>query len=131
MTFQGELEVDNTKYKIISLDLSFHQQIDSTGKPCANPGGGIIQVTLDSTGDNNVLLQWMISPDSSKDVTIYFANYDMGKPRKIFLAKAFCVGYHEHFESTGNSPAIITLTLSAQTITCGEAKLEKKWASAK
>jgi hypothetical protein len=131
MTFQGKFGVDDKEYQILSLDISFHQQIDSTGKPCANPSGGIIQVTIDSTGDENILLQWMVSPDSTKDVTIYFANYDMGKPRKIIASKACCVGYHEHFESTGTSPAIISLTISAQTISCGDVKLEKKWASAK
>jgi hypothetical protein len=131
MTFQGELEVDNTKFKIISLDLSFHQQIDSTGKPCANPAGGLINVTLDSATESNVLLQWMISPDSAKDVTLYFASYDMSKPRKVTMNKAFCVGYHERFESTGSSPMIIDLTITAQKITLGETSMEKKWPSSK
>jgi hypothetical protein len=131
MSFEGKVRIDNKEFNIIRLNFSFTQQIDPTGKPCANPAGGIVQVTIDATDDSNLLLQWMISPDSTKDVTIFFNNFEMGKPTKVLLEKAFCVGYQQTFQSYGSNPMTIDLTLSAQKFTSGEATVEKKWPDAK
>lgn len=131
MAFEGKMQVDDQELNIITLSLSFNQQTDQTGKPCANPAGGIVRVTIDAPNDSNLLLQWMLSPDSTKDVTIFFNNFERGKPSKVKLERAFCVGFQQDFHANGTNPMVIHLVLSAKKFISGEASIEKKWSQAK
>ena len=127
MAFQGILEVDSIKFNILSMDLNFSQQMDSTGKPSANPAGGAIHLTIDSSKNSSFLMQWMLTADSVKDVTIIFAGFTLDQPRKLKLQKAFCVGYHENFDAAGSNSMQTMLTLTAHKFESGEAVMDKDW----
>jgi hypothetical protein len=131
MAFHGVLEIDNKQYKMLQWNLHISQRTDQNGRPMANPEGGKITVTLESTGDND-FFEWVVSPDMSKNGRIVFQRRDNTSSLKTFEFKnAYCIDYFEDFIAEGSSPMKLRITISALELKSGSAQLAKNWDKAK
>ncbi len=127
MAFNGYLEIDDKQYRMLQWNLHINQQMDANGRPAANPEGGLITVTVESTGEYD-FFEWVASPDLAKSGKITFQRRDNTSSLKTFEFKnAYCVDYNEDFCSDGNNPMILRIMISAKEVKCGSAKLSKNW----
>ncbi|MCG8688067.1 MAG: hypothetical protein MI892_24545 [Desulfobacterales bacterium] len=127
MSFNGILEIENEKYRVINWNVNIKQQVDHTGRPNANPGGGLIRITVESS-DSSDLMEWAVSPDMTKNGRIVFQRRDNSSSLRTFdFREAYCVEYNESFSSEGTNPMLIIITLSSQSLKSGSAELSKNW----
>ncbi|WP_260391893.1 type VI secretion system tube protein TssD [Apibacter muscae] len=112
----SKLELDGEIYTILECNYGFEKRTDSTSKPSGETLGGEIELTIESRGKMN-LVEWVLSPDKEKSGVIIFYRRDgMSKLFDIHFDKAYCIKFHEKFNSTGNEPMQITLTIAAKTL---------------
>lgn len=128
MSFKGVLIVDDKSFNILRMDISFSQRIDSTGRPCANPEGGQISFSLESSSDSQIFMQWMLDPAGMKSGMVRFTKRDdEGSLKTIEFIDAYCVNYHESFSAQGSDPMVISLVITTRQLKIGEAELTKEW----
>jgi hypothetical protein len=128
MSFKAVLELDGQKFNIMEMNISFNQRIDQTGKPVANPEGGMINLSIETSVSTSVFLNWMILPDAKKSGVIKFTKRDdEGSLKTIEFSDAFCVNYNEVFTSVGKTPMITHITITSKKIKSGESTMDKEW----
>lgn len=89
------------------VDYTFNQTVDIEGQISGIPRGGRVTVKVKAMNDgNNQLLQWMLSPNDPRDMSILFYNTIDGSTMKELVGKGcYCVHYvekweegHDHYE---------------------------------
>ncbi len=127
MAFNGYIEIDSKQFRMLQWNLHINQQTDQTGRPVSNPQGGLITITLESTGDLD-FLEWVTSPDMVKSGRITFQRRDNTSSLKTFEFKnAYCINYDEDYLDEGSQPMTFSITISANELKCGSVKLSKSW----
>lgn len=125
MAFNGILEIDNKQYRMLQWSLHVNQSIDRNGRPMANPAGGLLNITLESTGEND-FFEWVVSPEMMKSGSIKFQRRDNTSSLKSFeFRNAYCTDYFEDFVSGGTSPMKLRITISAMEIQSGSTTMAK------
>lgn len=127
MSFKAIFKVDGKEYRVLSCSYSLHQEIDVTGRPASITRGGVVNLVLEST-DDTLMMQWAADSYMKKDATITFNKRDENaKLKELEIKEAYCTGYQETFDATGNGALIESVTLSAKTIKMGDAEHENEW----
>ena len=96
--------------------MNLSQSVDSQNRPNAVATGGIINITLEASR-NNELLEWMVSPNMTKTGFINFARRDgESAMSNIHFRDAFCIHYNMNFDAEDDTPMTIEITLSARVL---------------
>ena len=128
MSFKGIFFVEGESFNIVRMKLSFFQPMDSNGRPNAQPNGGFMSLAVESSKASKLLMNWMLSPETTKAGEITFIQRDSESTMKsIKFEKGHCVAYDEVFEATGAAPMLIQLTISAKNLSCEDINLQKNW----
>ena len=128
MSFLAKLVLGSTEYNILTIDYDITQAIDHNHRPNGAPKGGLIQVMIEST-NNNELLEWMIKPDMIKNGKIVFYRRDANSPMKTVNFKdAFCIYLKEIFTADGKNPMVTRMTLSARELKINNNTINNPWA---
>lgn len=127
MSFLAKLKIDGDTFNVLECKLSLSQAIDNSGKPSAEPQGGIVSLTLESTASSD-FFRWMISNTETRDGEIIFYRRDaISKMRDLKFEKAYCIGYNETFLSTHSTPMRIELVLSAKSLSMNGVEFKRNW----
>ena len=127
MSFLSKLELDGNTYNILECKYKFTQPVDETGKPNGIPEGGEILITIESTG-NSELLTWMLDHNLVKNGKIIFYRRDaMSKLQELNFEKAYCIEFSEYFDANNNMPLQISMKLIAKKFNVNGAVHEKQW----
>jgi hypothetical protein len=128
MSFLAKLIIGSTEYNILTVDYDITQAIDHNHRPNGAPKGGLIQVMLESS-NNNELLEWMIKPDMIKSGKIVFYRRDANSPMKTVNFKdAFCIYLKEMFTADGKNPMVTRVTLSCRELKINNNVINNPWA---
>ncbi|MET3732196.1 type VI secretion system tube protein TssD [Moheibacter stercoris] len=127
MSFLAKLKIDGDTFNVLECKLSLSQAIDNSGKPSAEPQGGIVSLTLESTASSD-FFRWMISNTETRDGEIIFYRRDaISKMRDLKFEKAYCIGYNETFLSAHSTPMRIELVLSAKSLSMNGVEFKRNW----
>ncbi len=127
MSFKGTIEIENKKYKILRWSLQITQQIDQVGRPNANPAGGLINVTIETDGQSD-LIDWAVSPDMTKGGSVQFEGDNRSNKRQSFdFEEGYCVSYREEFCHDDSSAMETSIVISAKKLKTGLTELAKTW----
>ncbi len=127
MSFLAKLEIDGETYNVLECRVSLHQSIDNSGKPSAEPQGGIVTMIIESTSSPD-FFRWMISNTETKDGEVIFYRRDaISKMRDLKFEKAYCIGYNETFQNANSTPMRVELVLSAKTISMNGVEFKRNW----
>ncbi len=130
MSFRGILNLDHKHYNVLKLSYTLTQRVDIIGRPTSVAKGGIIHLTVETSNETD-LLEWMISPSMIKSGDLVFEDRATeGKAmRTMYFNDAFCINYHEAFDSVNSQPMITDLTISARLLHFGSGnlQLENDW----
>ena len=127
MSFLAKLTVDGQTYNILECLHSYSQNIDPSGKPLGVTRGGQIKIKIESPGKTG-FIDWMLSPNKTKDRTIIFYKRDaMSKLQEIKFEKAYCINFTEFFNSQSADPLSVELTISAKKLTFDDVVFENVW----
>ena len=119
------IELDGKSHPVQSFSYNLRQHTDHTGQPASETMGGEIQLTLESTKDNE-FLEWMCDSYMRKDgKIIIMKSEEEGKLKEFEFKEAFMTDFSESFGESGNGS--ISLSLSAKEITMGNATHENEW----
>lgn len=125
--YSATFSLDGTDFSVLSCNYSFGQGINDVGQPSTDVKGGTISLQVAASDDNSII-GWMIDPTGKKDGSIKFEKSDGGGTLKeVKFEGGICVGYSESFNSTNALPMTISLNITAQKVSVGDASLEKKW----
>ncbi|WP_346237423.1 type VI secretion system tube protein TssD [Niabella insulamsoli] len=127
MSFTADLKVSGQTYPVLSANFALDQQVDHKGKVTSHVRGGLISVSLASTGDTT-LFDLAADDDKRVDGSIIFYKDD-GKStmKELKFKQAYVVNYTESFAAYTNDPMNIGLTFSAESITLGEVEFNNNW----
>ncbi|MBT2623751.1 type VI secretion system tube protein TssD [Chryseobacterium sp. ISL-6] len=127
MSFLSKLELDGITYNILECKYSFTQSTDTTGKPEGIPQGGEINITIESTG-NSELLAWMLDHSQTKNGKIIFYRRDaISKLQELVFEKAYCIRFKEHFNANSSQPLQIEISMIAKKFDLNGATHDKMW----
>ncbi len=127
MAFNGKLVIDDKEYTLLNWNIRVSQTVDETGRPIANPQGGLLSLTINSVG-NHDFFEWATSPDMTKSGEIKFQRTDNTASLKTYEFKnAYCIDFYEEFDSVGAAPMTMNLIISSEELKSGSAPFKKYW----
>jgi hypothetical protein len=127
MSFKAVMQLDGEEINVLDCQFSFAQGTDHNGKPASRPTGGQITVTLESDGTTE-LFDWMISNTKTKSGSIIFYRRDaLSKLKELKFTDGYCVNYEERFQSSGEYPMQIQITISAKEVKLNSSAFENPW----
>ena len=127
MSFRANLSFEGEEFDVIKCDYTIERDVDSKGRPSSNLYGGQIHITVESTSKVS-LFDKMASQFKPNTGTISFKKDDEDATMKeLKWNNGYIIGLDEGMQITGDTPMLITLTISAQSITIGEAIFEQNW----
>lgn len=117
--FQATMIVNKSSpMTLLKASYEFTQSVDSWNRPNGSVSGGIIEVTINSDYNIDMLVRWMLEDSSKMSGSIMFTRRDgLSMLRTITFTDAFCVGFKEEYAvEDGNSDMSLSLVISANTI---------------
>lgn len=129
MSFLSKITIDDETMNVLKCSFSFEQGADSTGRPSQKPRGGQISVLIESTNKTD-FLEWMISPNMTKNGEIVFFKRDnMSSLKTIRFTEAYCLSYNEDFDAVSSDPLKTQIVISAKEISVRDTTFTNNWPS--
>lgn len=127
MAFRANLNFEGEDFDVINLKYNVERDVDSKGRPASNLYGAKIVVTVESTSKIS-LFDKMASQFKPNSGTVSFKKDDEDATLKeLKWENGYIVGLEEGIHIVGEHPMLITMTISAQKFTFGDAVLEQNW----
>ncbi len=127
MSFKAKFKAAGKEMNVLACDYDLHQEVDATGRPSSITRGGKINLTVESTGENDIF-EWMCNNFERKDGSIVFTKRDSDATMKeLKFKEGYLIGYDEKFTSADTNPMIISFTISAKEITMGNGTHTNEW----
>jgi len=130
MSFFSKMILGSKEFKVLHATYKFTQAIDQQNRPNGKPKGSTIDVTIESSTDNEIT-EWMVSDKMKKDGKIIFYKRDSESAMKTIAFKdAFCVEMEETFDADNKDPMKLRIKLSAGNISVNSKySLTHPWSS--
>lgn len=127
MSFRANLNFEGEEFDIIKCDYSIERDVDSKGRPASNLYGGRINITVESTTKVS-LFDKMASQFKPNTGSITFKKDDDDATMKeLKWENGYIINMEEGMNIIGEMPMLITFTISAQSITVGDAVFTQNW----
>ena len=127
MSFRANLSFEGKEFDVIQCDYSIEREVDSKGRPSSNLYGGKINIMVEST-DDITLIDKMASQFKPNTGTITFKKDDEdAKMKELKWENGYIITLEEGLEIVGEIPMGIRFTVSAQTLTIGDAEFKQNW----
>jgi len=127
MSFRANLTFEGENFDVIKCDYSIQRDVDSKGRPSSNLYGGKIHITVESTSKIS-LFEKMASQFKPNSGTISFKKDDEDATLKeLKWQNGYIIGLDEGMTIIGETPMLVTITISAQSLTIGDAIFEQNW----
>lgn len=127
MSFLSQLTIDDDTMNVLKCSFSFEQGADYNGRPSQKPRGGQVSILLESTNKTD-FLDWMISPNMTKDGEIIFYKRDnMSSLKTIVFKEAYCLSYNEDFDAVSDDPLRTQVVISAKEIKVKDTTFVNNW----
>jgi hypothetical protein len=128
MSFICKLDLGGKEYNVLMAEYDISQMVDRQHRPNGMPEGGMIQLTLESSSDNN-LLEWAFKHNLTKNGKVTFTKRDSASQMKtIEFRDAFCIYLKEIFTADGKNPMVTRITISARELTVSSQTIKNSWA---
>jgi hypothetical protein len=128
MAFQAKLKIGSKEFDVISVNYSFHRDVDSKGRPASGVYGGAVNLVVESTADTSILEAMVNNQFKPQDGTVTFKKSDEdSKMKELSFSKGYIVQYTEGLDTVGAQQMLIHFTVSAQTIKVGSADHVNDW----
>jgi hypothetical protein len=127
MAFRANLNFESENFDIIKWNFGVERDVDSKGRPASNLYGARINITVESTTKVS-LFEKMSTQFKPNSGTITFKKDDEDATLKeLKWENGYIISLEEGIQVVGDHPMLITMTISAQNITFGDAILEQNW----
>lgn len=127
MSFRANLSFEGKEYDVIQCDYYIEREVDSKGRPSSNLYGGKVNIMVESTDDIS-LIEKMASQFKPNTGTITFKKDDEdSKMKELKWENGYIIDLEEGIEIVGDVPMAIRFTISAQTLTIGDAEFKQNW----
>lgn len=127
MSFKAKFKVAGKEMNVLDCDYSLRQEVDATGRPSSVTRGGKINLTVESTGENDIF-EWMCNNFERKDGSIVFTKRDSDATMKeLKFKEGYLIGFDEKFTSSDTNPMTISFTISAKEISMGNGTHKNEW----
>lgn len=127
MSFRANLNFEGEEFDVIKCDYSIERDVDSKGRPSSNLYGGRINITVESTTKVS-LFDKMASQFKPNGGSITFKRDDDDATMKeLKWENGYIINMEEGMNIVGEMPMLITFTISAQSITIGDAVFTQNW----
>lgn len=127
MSFRANLSFEGKEFDVIQCEYNIEREVDSKGRPSSNLYGGKVTMMVEST-DDITLIEKMASQFKPNTGTITFKKDDEdAKMKELKWENGYIVDLEEGLEIVGEIPMGIRFTISAQTLTIGDAEFKQNW----
>ncbi|WP_298538641.1 type VI secretion system tube protein TssD [uncultured Aquimarina sp.] len=127
MSFKAKLKVGGKEYNVLTTSYGLNQETDATGRPSSVTRGGKIFIAVESTSDTG-LSDWMFNNFEMRSGSIVFLKRDTeATSKELVFTDAYAVKYTEEFDSTGKTPMIEKIVVSAREIKLGNGEHINEW----
>ncbi|MBQ0082831.1 MAG: hypothetical protein KBT41_06085 [bacterium] len=123
------LKIDSFEDReVLAVDYKFAQATGTDGQIDGNPRGGELVIRVKARNDgNNQLVQWMLEPDTARDVEVSFTNVLDGSTMKSLKGKGcYCFRYVEKWED--GEMHYEEISIVCQELSNGNVEFKNKWA---
>ena len=130
MSFLSKLVLGSTEYTVLAADYEVSQTVDAQGRPNGKPKAGMIRLTLESSGNNDII-QWAADDKMTKEGKLVFYRRDTNSPMKtIGFKDAHCYYMQEVFDAKSTEPMKMNIHISAGSLDLnGSAQVAHPWSS--
>lgn len=128
MSFRASLEMNGETMDVLLCDYEFSRETDKKGRVSSGVYGGRITFEVESTASTGVIETMLNSQFKPFDGAITFKKTDEdAKLKELTFTNSYIVFYREVLEVIGERPMYMRFTVSAETITIGNATHENRW----
>ena len=123
MALEATLQLEGKSYDVRDLDYEIKQAYDNNLKPSANPTGGLINFTiLSPMEDNLVFHEWVLSIAEVKNGEFFLplAHGIKHTVKKIAFENAYCVCLNEYYSNSSSQQLYMRLKIVAPIIKFGD-----------
>lgn len=128
MSFKATLVVQGEEFNVRRFNWEVSQRTDALNRPEAVVQGGQLRIELDSR-PSDLLHFWALDDTKQFSGEVLVLEAAGGSVRKtIEFTDAYCVGLSKRFDGSGSTQSMImTLSLSADKLVCGEMTIHNEW----
>lgn len=129
MAFAARLDLDPlSNVRVVDFTYSFSRDYDPTGRPSGGVRGGIIQLTVESSGKPD-MFAWMVDPYQTKSGVIKIMDETTAGSslKEIKFEEAYIVEYSESFHWQGGDNMVESFTISAKKMDIEGNPFENEW----
>lgn len=122
MALEAKLKIEKKLYSLLECDYEFTQAVDITGRPSDRPRGGVLNLTIVSPDDSDLLFhEWMQGKDLVRSGKIMISVNKGGvfAYKTIEFTDAYCIRLHEYYNDANSLPMYTELSIMAATLTFG------------
>jgi len=123
MALQATLKLEGKSYDVQDLNYELYKPYDNNYKPSASPQGGIINFTILSPMDKNIVFHdWLLNSKQLVKPGKFLLPLTHGinhVERELSFEMAHCVRVQEYY-SNGASQMYLQITISATVINFGQ-----------
>ncbi len=128
MSFIAKLFIEEEERLLLNTSVLFHQIVDWNGKAGHLTRGGLIDLEVQSTEDDDLFYDWLITDKTSKEGLIRFYKRDgLSTLFELEFANCYCVNLLTFFSNSGNEPMMLKMTLSPGIQRFKDCIHEKPW----
>jgi len=122
MALQATLKLEGKSYDVQDLDYEIYKPYDNSNKPSASARGGIINFSILSPMDKNLVFHdWLLSIANVKSGQFFLPLTHGIKHivKELSFEKAHCVRVQESYSNYSSSQMYLRITISASIINFG------------
>lgn len=131
MAYHGSFLLSDKSWRILRYSFDFYQPIDNTGFPTGVTSGGIINILVESTGNDDQLIELALAPNRPISGSFNLQEFEGKTLKKVEFKDAHIIYYKEIFEALSDATnAQVEFKLSCREITINgnqNARMVKKW----
>ncbi len=131
MAFKARLQFSGKEYDVLQADYSFNRDVDSKGRPSSSVYGGTINIEVESTEDSSVveaMVNNQYKPISG--ILLIKKSDEDAKMKEIIFEDGYIIQYEEGINIVGAHAMTYKFSISARSITIGNATNEQDWPKA-
>lgn len=127
MAFRANLAFEGENFDVLKCEYSVKRDVDSKGRPSSNLYGAIIKVVVESTSKISLFDKMANQFTPNSGVITFKKDDEDATMKELKWENGYITGLNEGIQVVGDQPMTITISISAQKITIGDALLEQNW----
>ena len=130
MSFRAEVNLAGVLMDCLECNFELSRETNAKGQAASGVYGGRINMVVESTADTTIIEKMVNNQFTPTEGSVTFKKPDEDATMKVLeFTNSYIVHFKEVLNVNDSTPMTIHFTVSAETITMGDATHDNRWSS--